>query len=134
MRFLLPFLCLAAQAARPADILGTWRGSSICVDRAHDPACKDEAVIYQVDSLMIPTGPVRMSADKIVNGVRQPMGVLWLRYDSTAHAWSMEFQTRSRERWSFVANGDTMTGTLVELPSGRLVRRVTTSRQPRTSP
>lgn len=134
MRLLVALVCLASQAARPADILGTWRGSSICVDRAHDPACTDEQVIYQVDSLASPTGPVRMAADKIVNGVRRPMGVFRLNYDSTTRAWSVEFHARFNARWSFTLQGDHMTGTLVELPAGRLVRRVTTSRQPRTSP
>ena len=130
MKLLLAFVCLMLQAARPGDILGTWRGTSICADPAHDTACKNEDVIYQVDSLMIPAGPVRMSADKIVNGIRQPMGVFWLRYDSTTHVWSAEFRARFNARWSFEPKGDRMTGTLVELPSGRVVRRVTTSRQP----
>lgn len=121
---------LAAQSpTTPASrILGTWRGSSICVDRAHDTACKNEEVIYQVDSAQGPTGPVRMSADKVVNGAREEMGVLRLQYDSTAHVWFHDLHTRSHSRWSFEPKGDEMSGTLTEQPSGRLIRRVAVRR------
>jgi hypothetical protein len=121
---------LAAQS-RPgpvAAILGTWHGTSTCVDRARDTACHDEEVIYQVDSAAGPTGPVRMVADKVVNGSRESMGELWLRYDTTTRAWSAELRARFHMRWSFEPNGDEMSGTLSELPSGRLIRRVAARR------
>jgi hypothetical protein len=113
-----------------ARILGTWRGTSTCVDRQTDRACSDEVVIYDVDSAAGPQGPVRMSADKVVNGVRQPMGLLRLQYDSTSHSWFADFTTRVHGRWSFEPHGEVMVGTLRELPSARLVRRVTVRRSP----
>lgn len=119
----------AQSRSSPANgILGTWRGSSICVDPTRDTACHDEEVIYHVDSAASPTGPVRMQADKVVNGSRQRMGALQLRYDTTAHAWWVELSTRFHARWSFEPQGDRMVGTLDELPSGRVVRRVAVRR------
>ena len=121
---------LSAQAApSPANaILGTWRGSSICVDPARDTACRDEDVIYEVDSAASPSGPVRMLADKVVNGLRQPMGGFHLAYDAVQRAWSVDLQTRTQARWSFAPMGDQMSGTLTEVPSGRLIRRVAVRR------
>ena len=113
-----------------AAILGTWRGTSICVDRQVDRACQDEQVIYQLDSALGPRGPVRMSADKLVGGVRQPMGVLRLSYGPGTGNWSAELTARVHARWSFAVRGDVLEGTLVELPSGRLVRRATARRVP----
>jgi len=121
---------LSAQAAPgPADtILGTWRGSSTCADPTRDTACRDEEVIYEVDSAASPNGPVRMLADKVVNGSRQPMGGFHLTYDAVQRVWSVELRTRIRARWSFAPAGDKMSGTLTEVPSGRLIRRVAVRR------
>jgi hypothetical protein len=126
----LSFTPLPAQSTSgpAASILGTWHGSSTCVDRARDPACRDEDVIYEVDSAAGPAGPVRMTADKIVNGARVNMGTGPLQYDTVAHAWVEEIRGRFHGRWSFVPKRAEMTGTLVELPSGRLVRRVVAHR------
>ncbi|HJQ66543.1 MAG TPA: hypothetical protein VJ816_09215 [Gemmatimonadales bacterium] len=117
-------LSAQSRTGPAAGILGTWHGTSICVDRARDTACHDEEVIYTVDSAAGPTGPVRMVADKVVNGSRESMGELRLRYDTTTGAWSAELQGRFHMRWSFEPKGDAMSGTLVELPSGRRIRRV----------
>lgn len=124
---------LSAQAApSPASaILGSWRGSSTCVDPTRDTACRNEEVTYQVDSAAGPSGPVRMSADKIVNGSRQPMGDFRLSYDAAQRLWSADLQTRMPIRWSFAPNGCQMSGTLTELPSGRVIRRVTARREAR---
>jgi len=133
----LPVVLLAAFGAQEpaASFLGIWRGVSTCVDRSHDPACHDENVIYQVDSAAGPRGPVTMQADKVVNGVRQPMGAFRLTYDSAAHAWATEFTTpRFHGRWVFEVEGQRMIGRLTELPSGRLTRRVAAVKQAPTSP
>src|SRR4051812_31192266 len=73
-------------------ILGTWHGTSTCIDKKTDTSCHDEEVIYDVDSAGSPRGPVRMSADKVVNGVRDNMGVFTLAYDSTSHSWSADLK------------------------------------------
>lgn len=68
---------------------------------------------------------VELKADKIVNGAREHMGVVHLGFDADRRAWSLEFRSRRfHGRWSYQVQGPVMTGTLVELPSERLVRRV----------
>ena len=117
------------QAQSPAQaILGTWHGTSICVDKQVDRACKDVEVIYEIDSAVGPRGPVRISADKIVNGARDNMGVFRLTYDSTADLWFADFNTRIRARWTFVPHGNSIVGDLSELPARRLVRRIAVRR------
>lgn len=127
---LLAGLLLQAPGTPAARILGTWRGTSTCVDKQTDRACTDEVVIYDVDSAAGPRGPVRMSADKVVDGVRQPMGVLRLQYDSTSRTWFADFTTRVPVRWRFEPRGDVLVGTLTEEPSARVIRRVTARRGP----
>jgi hypothetical protein len=40
---------LGEGLAGPVDeIVGTWRGTSACVDRQSAPACTDEEVIYEI--------------------------------------------------------------------------------------
>ncbi len=107
-----------------ARVVGTWHGESICVDKEVDRACKDEEVIYEIDSAAGPRGPVRISADKIVNGVRENMGVFRLSYDSSADQWFADLNTRIRARWTFVPRGNSIVGDLSELPAHRLVRRI----------
>jgi len=117
------------QRPTPADrILGTWHGESICMDQQVDRACKDEEVIYEIDSAAGPRGPVRISADKIVNSLRENMGVLTLKYDSSADRWFADLNSRIPARWTFVPHGDSIVGDLSELPAHRLVRRIAVSR------
>ena len=116
----------------PADrILGTWHGTSICVDKQVDRACHDEEVVYVIDSAAGPRGPVRWQADKIVNQVREPMGVSRLTYDSSGDNWFVDINTRFRGRWTLVVRGDSIVGDLSELPAHRLVRRIALQRMPR---
>lgn len=119
---------LLLQAQPAMGILGEWRGRSLCTDQRADPACRDEEVIYRMDSAAGAEGRVRMRADKVVNGVREDMGDILLQYDSTAHGWFADLSLRLRVRWSFRARGDTLTGSLAELSSGRLIRRVSALR------
>jgi hypothetical protein len=129
----LPLALLTAQGptAPAAQILGAWRGTSTCVDPQVDRACHDEEVIYVVDSAAGPRGPVSMRADKVVQGVRQPMGAFRLTYDSSTASWLAEFTTaRFRARWTFEVRDSAMTGRLSELPSQRLVRRIAARRLP----
>jgi len=126
----LPLLLILRQTpqAPAASILGTWRGTSTCADKAHDTACHDEVVIYEFDSSASARGPVRWVADKVVNGTRENMGALRLQFDTMTHAWSIDFNTRIAVRWSLEPRGDHMVGTLVERPSGRIIRRVSVRR------
>ena len=129
----LPLALLGAQGQRgpAAQILGTWRGTSTCVDRSVGRACQDEEVIYQVDSAAGPRGPVSIRADKIVRGERQFMGSFRLSHDSTTDRWHADLTTpRFHGRWLFQVRDTAMTGSLEELPSERAVRRIAARRAP----
>ena len=130
MKFVIAAVCCwAIQAGTPADrITGAWHGTSLCVDKQVDRACHDEEVIYVIDSAAGPRGPVRWQADKIVNGVRENMGVLRLTYDSTAQNWFFDMHTRYHGRWTVAVRGDSLLGDLQELPAHRLVRRIAAGR------
>jgi hypothetical protein len=123
---------LVAAAAPPAAerILGTWRGTSICVDKATDRFCKDERVVYVFQPIEGRRDSVQLEASKIVGGKIELMGVIGLTRDSLTGVWSYEF-TSSRgqhARWAYQVRGAALSGTLVDLPSGRLVRRVAVRR------
>jgi hypothetical protein len=61
----------AAGAAKDADFLGDWHGSSTCLVRPS--ACHDEEALYHVKAGEKP-GTFSMQADKIVNGTPEVMG------------------------------------------------------------
>ena len=112
------------RAVSPVEqILGAWHGTSTCVDKQVDRACRDEEVIYVIDSAAGPRGPVRWQADKIVNGARELMGIVALTYDSTARLWFFDITARFRGRWTLEVRGDSLVGDLRELPADRRVRR-----------
>lgn len=109
-------------------ILGTWHGTSLCTDKQVDRACQDEDVVYVVDSAAGPRGPVRMQADKIVNGAREFMGAFRLAYDSVAQNWFFDLTARYNMRWTFGVRGDSLVGEAREMPAGRLFRRIAARR------
>ena len=109
-------------------ILGNWHGSSICVDKKTDPACKDEEVIYTVVPIDSIPNAVFFHAFKVIKGTPEPMGDFTLAYSDSVHFWSVEFSGRLRARWSFQINDTLLNGTLREIPSERLIRQVVASR------
>ena len=64
---------LSGSAQEP-DLVGSWRGTSLCVDKVNYPACKDEQVIYDATRKGASADTVTLKADKIVNGAREFMG------------------------------------------------------------
>ena len=119
----------APQQAPVASILGTWHGTSTCLDHVKDPYCHDEVVIYDVDTISTPPGTVNLKADKVVNGVRDTMGTLRFVYQPSTRTWTSEFTSpRAHALWSFSIDGNTMSGYLLELPGRRQVRRVSVKR------
>lgn len=108
--------------------LGTWRGTSTCVDKAAFPACNDEDVIYVAQAMGARADSITLRADKIVAGARESMGDLHFGLVSSG-TWQAEIQTgRDGSRWTLTVAGGQMTGTLVDLASGKLVRRVSLRR------
>ncbi len=118
------------QKTAPAKspLLGTWHGSSLCVDHNRDAACKDEEVVYVVTGLPSIRDTVEMEAFKIINGQRVSMGLLRPARLPGSQSWSCELATRVHAVWTFQAKDSTLTGTLAELPSKRLIRKVNATR------
>ena len=117
---------LGEGLAGPVDeIVGTWRGTSACVDRQAAPACTDEDVIYEIVASPGHPDSVTVTADKVVDGKRLPMGSFDFTYDATSRSWTSELATpRMHALWRLSLSGTTLGGTLTLLPSKAVVRRV----------
>jgi hypothetical protein len=115
--------------AQTGSIVGSWQGTSTCVDKVQFPACNDEQVIYDVSAQSPGADSVLIRADKIVNGSREFMGEFTF-VRGAGNQWSTEFQGgRNPDRWELSVQGDTLTGRLLDLPSGSVVRRVSLRRR-----
>jgi hypothetical protein len=119
---------MAAQAGMPAGILGTWRGTPTCVDKVAFPACHDEEVIYVVRPAAQSPDSVVVRADKVVNGSREFMGELGYGRGPGGEWSSVLRSPRYQGRWTLRVEGARMSGTLIDLPSGRPVRAVSLQR------
>ena len=125
--FVLVVACVQGEAlAKPVDeIVGTWRGTSTCIDRQAAPACTDEEVIYEIVASPGQPDSVTVRAAKIVDGKRVPMGSLDFTHDATSRSWTSELETpRMHALWRLSVSGTTLSGTLTLLPSKAVVRRV----------
>jgi hypothetical protein len=116
----------APSPGSPAELVGVWRGTSLCTDLATAPACKDEQVIYTFVAIADGApGAVRLAADKVVAGERQAMGELDFVYRAASGCWESEQQNaRFHSRWSFAVRGTALSGELVDLPSGARIRAI----------
>jgi hypothetical protein len=108
--------------------IGTWHGTSVCVDRKTDTACKDEEVVYVVKGIRAVRDTVEMEAFKIINGERLSMGMMRPAYSQVSGFWTFELAARVHALWAFQVKDSTVNGTLVELPLKRLIRQVHASR------
>ena len=116
---------LARGGGTGDEIVGTWRGSSVCVDRQAAPACNDEQVVYEIGANPGRPNTVAVQADKVVEGKRVPMGVLDFTHNAESGAWTAELDTpRLHALWRLTVNGEMLTGTMTLLPSKAVVRRV----------
>ena len=140
-RLLGAFGCAAVMAAMgsaahaqsegmgPTQLIGTWRGTSLCTDRIAAPACHDETVVYHFTPGP-KAGTVHWAADKVVNGRRQPMGEFDLAYDKAEGCWNAEFSSpRVRVVWRLVVDGAQLSGTARLLPDNQTVRKVSLRRE-----
>ena len=126
----LSLLTPQAPAAPPlSQLLGTWRGTSVCTDRVAAPACQDETVVYEFTRGTKP-GTVHWLADKIVNDKRESMGEMDLSYDSAESCWKAEFSSpRLKSVWRLTVDNDRLTGTARLVPGEATVRRVALRKQ-----
>jgi hypothetical protein len=106
-------------------MLGTWAGTSTCV--GNRPACKNENVVFRFIAIDGEPSKIRLLADKVLDGKRVPMGKL--DFEVSGDRLSCEFRVNATHGvWEFTVSGDTMKGTLVDLPARDLGRRVSIRR------
>ena len=128
----IPLLILASlsASAQAVDLIGSWRGTSLCVDKEHFPACKDEQVIYDVRGRSSSRDTVTIRADKVINGVREFMGEFDFRRAADS-SWVADYQNpRVSIELVLRMRGTHLTGTLTDVPSGRRVRAIALERIP----
>jgi len=112
-----------------SELLGHWRGASICVKADWNAACNDEVVFYDVVPGEKPDR-VLLRAYKIVNGRNEPMGDLEFAYDAGLKAWTADFSNaRVRIRFVFDVHGASLDGRLVDLKTERVARHIRVSRE-----
>jgi hypothetical protein len=117
-------LAQTPSAVDPAQLIGTWRGTSTCTDRVAAPACHDETVVYEFRMGPKP-GVLAWAADKVVDGKRLPMGELELAYDTTEACWKAEFSSpRATMVWRLKVDGTQLSGTGRQLPGNETVRKL----------
>lgn len=118
----------AATRFQQPDLVGSWRGTSTCVDKVHFPACKDEDVIYDARQKAGAPDTVTVRADKIVHGVREFMGEFDF-HRAPDSAWVAESaHPPVRIRIVLRVRGAHLTGVLTDEPSGRRVRDIAADR------
>src|SRR2546421_8134427 len=122
----LAIACASSSRVQTVDdvskLVGNWTGESVCVGNI--PSCHDEKVIYRVAKLDEPD-KVRITADKIVNGKPETMGVLDFKYDKEKGTLVNEFSnSRYHAVWELKVEGNIMEGTLTLLPDKTVVRHV----------
>ena len=122
----------ATAPAPKAEILGIWKGVSICTKVEGNELCRDETVVYTFFDVPSQPATVALKAARVVDDSVQPMYQLYFTYRPDNRSWTSEF-TRPKFRgvWAYVVHGDEMTGTATVLPSLKLVRNDTVKRVPK---
>jgi hypothetical protein len=120
-----PSVSRAAQSKHPtSELIGTWRGTSVCSDRVAAPACNDETVVYDFTAGEKP-GTVHWKADKIVEGKRVSMGEFDVTYSPDDSCWRAELTTpRFQMVWCVAVDGAALKGTAMLLPGKQIVRKI----------
>jgi hypothetical protein len=122
----------AAPATAPApkaEILGIWKGSSICTKVDINEFCRDETVVYNFVDVPGQPATVELKAARIIDNSVQPMYWLYVTYRPDQGRWTSEFERpQVRGIWAYVVHGDDMTGTATVLPSLTIVRNVEAKR------
>jgi hypothetical protein len=110
-------------------ILGTWRGTSICTPVR--PACHDEIAVYHI-APSPKTDTVAMTMNKVVNGEEVEMGgTVEYHVDEPTRTLTYEMAARDGTRgvFRFTWSENKMTGTLIQLPGGEVVRNITLEKE-----
>ena len=118
-------------AVPKAEILGVWKGTSICVKTAGNESCRDETVVYSVIDVPNQPATVTLKAARLANDMLRPMYELDFTYRHDTATWSCAFERPTFSGvWAYAVHGDDMTGTATLVPSMTVVRNVSARRVP----
>jgi len=120
----------ALANAEPPLIVGTWIGTSTCVDRQRAPACTDERIRFVFQGAA--TGAVHLDAQKWVGTAYDTMFEIDVARDPVSGNWVHDFETPRglKARWKFkVVTDGGLEGGLFERPSGARLREVKATRE-----
>jgi hypothetical protein len=113
----------AGGGATRDELIGTWRGTSLCVNRQALPSCNDEQVIYEIVATPGQVDAITIKSDKIVRGVREPMGEMSFHPDATPGRYVTEIETpRVHVLWHLSLKDGALSGGMTLLPSATPVR------------
>jgi hypothetical protein len=112
-----------------SELVGRWRGPSICTKAEWNAACHDEDALYEFTEGVAP-GHVLAKGYKVVDGKPEYMGDLDFAFDVTDKAWVAEYVgPRVRSRWIFEVTGNDLSGRVVLLPEKHIGRTIHVARQ-----
>ena len=105
------------------QVLGEWRGTSLCTNLKLAPACKDEQVRYTFTRNADDT--YHLVGDKLVSGSYETMGEMDLVYSEADATWSSELNAPkcAKCRWWFRLQSSDLIGGLTD-SSGEALRKV----------
>ena len=120
----------AAPATAPVpDIVGTWRGTSLCVDKQNHPACNDEDAFYEIRPTGQASDSVIVKAQKMVNGAAELVSEDTFTHQADG-SWQADIPApRYRIHVTLRVAGDSLTGTLFS--DGQRGRDIALKRSPR---
>ena len=119
----------ATASAPKAEIMGLWKGSSICTKVDINEFCRDETVVYNFVDVPEQPATVALKAARLVGNSVQPVYSLYVTYRPDDGRWTSEFERpQVRGIWSYVVHGDELTGVATVLPGLTVVRNVEAKR------
>jgi len=124
-----PGLAPETVPAPKAEILGLWKGTSVCAKVKGNEFCHDETVVYNFVDVPSQAATVALKAARVVDGTLLRTYDLYFTYRPEERRWTSEFkQAQVRAVWDYVVSGDGMAGTASLLPDLTVVRSVTAKR------
>ena len=111
--------------AGPDDVIGEWRGTSLCTNRQVAPACNDEQVKFIFSARGTSVRGMHVDAQKLVGAKYESMGEMDLVYSTENDAWTYVIDTpRAKAKWSFRVVKGELAGTLIDHATGLQIRKV----------
>jgi hypothetical protein len=117
------------SGATADPLVGTWRGTSICTPVR--PACHDEIAVYHI-APSPKADTIEMTMNKVVNGEEVSMGgTVEYHVDQPTRTLTYEMAARdgTRGMFRFTWSENKMTGALIQLPGGEVVRNISLEKQ-----